>query len=162
MFWRSLIALIPLAMGAQEMSNPPLSRLASGPDGSYVLFQSRLGRKGLNEAGREKIFRWDATGLSVAAERTGRDVVEPQLSADGRVFAFSVLGGETVFRTPTGEVSRPGRWRMSRNGDRAVKPTARRRIDLRSRAEVAVGCEDQIVNVVNGGRVFCTPSERAV
>lgn len=46
-------------------------------------------------------------GLSVAAERTGRDVVEPQLSADGRVFAFSVLGGETVFRTPTGEVSRP-------------------------------------------------------
>ena len=46
MFWRSVIALLPLAMGAQEMSSPPLTRLASGPDGSYVYFQSRLGRKG--------------------------------------------------------------------------------------------------------------------
>ncbi|MCX6608369.1 MAG: hypothetical protein NTV52_32930 [Acidobacteria bacterium] len=76
-----------------------------------------MGRKGINEAGREKVFRCDGRGLTVAAERPGRDVVEPQLSADGRVFAFSVLGAETVFRTPSGEVSRPGRWRMGRNGN---------------------------------------------
>lgn len=51
---------------------------------------------------------------------------------------------------------------MSRNGDWAVEPTARRRIDLRSRAEVAVGCEGEARDVIDDGRVFCSPSEQAV
>ena len=51
---------------------------------------------------------------------------------------------------------------MSRNGDWAVEPTAGRRMDLRSRAEVAVGCEGEVRGVIDDGRVFCSPSEQAV
>ena len=158
---RLWLALLPIPLLAQDFAVAPLSQLASSPDGSYVLFQSRFGRKGLQEAGREKIFRWDARGIRLEVDRPGRDVVDPQVSSDGVVFAFTIRPSETVFRGATGEFNSPGRWKMSRNGAWAIEPTAKRRMNLRTRGEVAVACEDPLLSVTNDGRVLCGRYARA-
>jgi hypothetical protein len=152
----------PLAVFSQDSTVPPLSRLAVAADGGSVLFQSRFGRKGFDEAGREKIFRWGTNGINVEVTLTGQDVVDPQLSDSGAVFAFATSGGSTTFRTGAVEFSRVGQWRISRNGNWAYEPLLRKRMDLRSGIEIGVECSGTLRGVVNDGRVLCSGSDFAL